>query len=308
MSLESVEELRVFAQIVESGSLAAASRALGMPPNTVGRRIAALEERLGTRLLNRTTRSVSLSEYGRVFIGSAQRILDAVDDAEATLRREREGLTGVVRLGIPSLLAADVVHSLAPLLLANPDLRLEIAVHDRPVNPVSVGLDVLVIGAVLEDSSLVARKLHDLQLVLAASDAYLSRFGEPQTPAELANHRTVHFRRNPPETAWTLTDAAGEQHVVAVNGRFEADDGRALIDAMRAGLGIGSTSQRVLRAHPELRRVLPGFTGVSFPIYAIYPASGQRSARLQAVVSTLAEVVTRDTQGHALHGVTPGRG
>jgi DNA-binding transcriptional LysR family regulator len=292
MQLESLEELRVFAQVVESGSMSGAARVLGLPANTVSRRIASLEERVGVRLLNRTTRSVGLSEHGRALLAPTHQVLESVERAEAALRRDRSGLSGVVRIGVPSVLTGDILPALQPLLQEHPGLRLELSVHDRPVNPVSVGLDVLIMGGVLDDSTLVARKLDQVTLVYAASQGYLAEHGEPRTPADLTAHRTLHFRMNPPQSSWTLTDAQGEQHTVPVSGQLEADDGRALVDALRAGMGIGATSERVLRAHPELRRVLPGYRGFSFPVYAIYPTSGQRSARLQAVVGALERVVT----------------
>jgi len=289
--LESLEELRVFARVVEAGSMSAAGRALGMPANTVSRRIAALEERVGVRLLNRTTRSVSLSEHGRTLLGPAHRILEAAEAAEAALRRDREGLSGLVRVGMPSVLTTDVLTALRPLLLANPGLRLEVAVHDHPVNPVSAGLDVVVMGGALPDSTLVATKLQDVTLVLAASETYLAEFGVPRTPGELAGHRTVDFRTYPPASSWSLSDDRGRECVVPVQPSFEVDDGRALVDAMRAGLGIGSISARVIRRYADLRRVLPGWEGYTFPIFAVYPASGQRSARLRAVVDALQPVV-----------------
>jgi len=292
MRLESVEELRVFATVVEAGSMAGAARSLGLPPNTVSRRIAALEGRLGVRLLNRTTRSVSLSEHGRTFIAPAHRILEAVEAAEAALRREREGLSGRVRIGMPSVLVTDVLAALRPLLAEHPDLRIEATVHDRPVNPVTAGLDVVIVGGALPDSTLIAQKLEDVTLVLAASETYLAEVGAPRVLEDLASHRTVHFRTQPPASSWTLTDREGRQHVVPVKVCFEADDGRALTDAIRAGLGIGATSARVVRGHPELRRVLPDYVGHTFPLFAVYPASGQRSARLRAVVEALKPIVS----------------
>ena len=291
MKLESIEELRVLAQVVESGSMVGASRALGMVPNTISRRIATLEDRVGVRLLNRTTRSVALSEHGRTMIGPIQRILAAVEAAEVVLQRDRSGLSGLVKMGVPSLLTADVLTAIRPLLMEHPELRVEVQVHDRPVNPVSAGLDVVIIGSLLQDSTLVARKLQEVQLVMVASETYLAEVGNPETLEDLVAHRTVHFRRSPPETSWTLTGDQGEHYTVPVEGCLEVDDGRALIDAMRAGLGIGMTSERLLRAHPVLRRVLPGYRGFRFPVYALYPASGERSARLRAVVSTLEEVL-----------------
>lgn len=289
--LESIEELKVFACVVETGSMAEAGRVLGLPANTVGRRIAALEARVGLRLLHRTTRSVSLSEHGRSLLGPVQRVLDSVEAAEGALRRGREGLVGRVRIGMPSLLVADVLTTLRPLLLEHPGLRLEVEVHDRPVNPVAAGLDVAVIGGRLPDSTLVATRLEEVTLVLAASEAYVSTFGEVVEPDALSGHRTVQFRAHPPVSSWSLTSLAGERVVVPVEPGLEVDDGRALLDALRAGLGVGMVSSRVLRGHPELRRLLPAWRGASFPLFAVYPASGQRSARLRAVVEALRPVV-----------------
>jgi len=287
MKLESLEELRVFTQIVESGSLTAAARALGMPPTTISRRLAALEERLGTQLLYRTTRSQSLSETGRALLTSAQRILSEVESAELTLQQETEGLTGIVRISAVSVLTRDIMLALKPLMSKHPGLHIQLKVNDRPVNPVTEGLDVVLMGGQLGDSTLIARKLMDIHLVTTASEDYLREYGAPQTPAELSEHHILRFATEPPQTSWVLTGPDGEEHVVPINGRFEVDTGRTLADALCAGLGIGATSLRVMRTLPELRRVLPDYKLSSFPFYAIYPASRQRSVRVQTVVDTI---------------------
>ncbi len=287
MKLESLEELKIFAQVVESGSLTAAARALSLPATTVGRRLASLEDRLGTKLLHRTTRTQSLSEPGRTLLARCRTILVEVEAAEAALVAEQEGLNGVVRIGVPSVLSRDLLDMLAPLMDQHPGLRLRVSIHDRLVSPVAAGLDVVVMGGRLADSTLIARKLVDVTTVLVASEAYLQRRGIPGSVDDLTGHQTLQFASDPPHTTWVLTDADGQQHVVPVNSRFEANDGRALIDAIDAGLGIGMTSPRVLQGKPRLRRVLPGLVGGTFPVHAIYPASRQRSARLRAVVDTL---------------------
>ncbi|MFT5680920.1 MAG: DNA-binding transcriptional LysR family regulator [Myxococcota bacterium] len=297
MKIESLEELRIFAQIVESGSLTAAARALGLPSNTVSRRLAALEERLDTRLLYRTTRSLSLSETGRILLSRARRILQEVEATETALQGEKEGLSGMVRISVPSLLTADLLASMKALLREHPGLRLQVRVNDKPVNPVAEGLDVVVIGGTLSDSTLIARKLSDIHPVLVASEEYLHRRGHPEKPADLIDHEILLFVRDPPQSHFTLTDSSGHQHTVAVEGRFEADDGRTLMDALAAGIGIGLTSPRIMRVTPSLRRVLPGYSLGSFPIYAIYPASRQRSARLQVVIEALRGVLQDPEQG-----------
>jgi len=285
--LESLEELRVFTQIVESGTLAGAGRSLGMTANTVSRRLAALEQRLGLSLFHRTTRSIAITEAGRTLLGPARTMLDAAALAEAVLDRDQAGLTGTVHIGVPSVLAADALDVLGPLLDANPGLRLDIRLVNRHVNPVAEGLDVLIMGGALVDSTLVARRLTEIALVLAASDRYLEEHGTPTRPEELVEHRMLAFRTATPSTSVTLTDREGAQHVVRVAARVELDDGRALLDAIVAGLGIGAMSRRALRRAPNLQQLLPGHEVSRFPVYAVYPNSGTRSVRVQAVVGAL---------------------
>ena len=216
MKLESLEELRVFVQIVESGSMAAAARALGLPSSTVSRKLGLLEDRLGTQLLNRTTRTLHLSADGRVALARIRRVLDEAEETEAALERSASGLGGVVRIGVPSVLTRDLLNCLAPLLADNPGLRLQVSVHDRPVNPVAEGLDLVVSGGGLEDSTLVARSLGQVRLVLAASTDYLDRRGRPKTPNDLLQHDTSHFRTDPPASSWELYDRKGERHDVPI--------------------------------------------------------------------------------------------
>lgn len=287
MKLESLEELRVFTQIVESGSMAAAARALGIPTSTVSRRLAGLEGRLGQTLLYRTTRSLSVGEAGRALLARARRILDEASAAELALERASEGLAGLVRIGVPSVLARDLLTGLAPALIEHPGLRLQISIHDRPVNPVSEGLDAVIMGGALDDSTLIARKLGEVRLVLAAKRDYLERRGRPKRPADLIDHNTLHFLRDPPVSFWELYDTSGECHQVAIEVTLEANDGRALLDAIRAGIGIGTTSERLLRSSPDLERVLPGFAFHPFPVFAVYPTAGRRSGRLQEIVRVL---------------------
>lgn len=286
MRLERLDELTVFCQVVESGSLTRAGQVLGMPVNTVSRRIAALEQRVGRPLLYRTTRSVSLSEAGRTLLVHARRILAEAHSAEAALASETEGLTGLVRVSVPSVLTGDFFAVMEPLLVANPGLHLQVEVHDTWVNPVEAGLDVVVMGGGMADSTLVARKLLDIRFVCVASHAYRESAPPLQTPDSLAHHRTVHFRQDPPQSTWTLVDETGIEHVVPVQARLEVSDGRAVLDAVRAGLGVALLSTRALR-HPDIVQVLPDHHAGTTPIYAMYPSSGERSARLRAVVERM---------------------
>ena len=290
MKLDSLDELRVFVQIVDSGSLTGAARALKLPPNTVSRRLASLENRLDTRLIHRTTRSMSVSETGRALVVRARRILDEVESAERAILRETEGITGVVRVSVVSVLAVPAtLTAIRELMDRHPGLRVHLQVNDRPVNPVAEGLDVVVIGGRLDDSTLVARKLADVELLLAASEGYLARRGLPTTPQDLLDHDTIHFRTGGPALPWRLVGPQGREHVVSPEGRFEANDGRALFDALRSGLGIGLTSRRMLVTDARLSQVLTDYALPPVPLYAVYPAANKRSARLQAVVEALVD-------------------
>jgi DNA-binding transcriptional LysR family regulator len=157
----------------------------------------------------------------------------------------------VVRLSVPSVLTQDLFRALQPLLDEHPALRLQVEVNDRPVSPVAAGLDVVILGGRWNDSSLIARKLVEVQLVPLASQSYLEAHGTPTTPEQLADHRTLHFKTPAPQTTWTLTDATGGEHTVPVQSRVEVDDGRGLFDALVAGLGVALLSSRVARSAPS---------------------------------------------------------
>lgn len=293
VKLESIDELRVFTQIVESGSLAAAARALGLPTSTISRRLAQLEERAGRPLLYRSTRSLSFAEDGQAFLDGARRILQAVDALEMELETSPDRLAGTVKVGVPSVLAADLLEALSPLLAENLELRVQLVIHDRHVSPVAAGLDLVVVGGALEDSSLVSKRVGAVQLALAARRDYLDQHGRPATPAELTKHHTLHFLTDPPATSWVLVGPDGRSTEVPVAVRLEANDGRALLDAIKTGLGIGTLSPRQLRAHPDLERVLPEHHFRAFPIFVVYPVSGRRSKRLRAVVQALQSALVK---------------
>lgn len=289
--LESLEELRVFTQVVESGSLTAAARALGLPANTVSRRLAALEERIDAKLLNRSTRSQSLTEAGRMFVGRARRILDEVEDAEQLLRREQHELSGTIRISVISAMSVDVLRAVRALMQQHQGLRVQLRTHERVANPIAEGLDVALVGGAIADSALVARKLREVRPVLAASLEYLQARGVPRGPRDLADHDIVGY---PDESQWTLVDRRGTEHPTPIDVRLELDASRTMADALTEGLGIGRIAPRMLRLGGNLQRVLPRFTLRTFPLYAVYPHSGQRSARVKAVVDALEVALAED--------------
>ena len=200
------------------------------------------------------------------------------------------GLMSPIR-PVPSVLSSDLVWALQPLATRHPGLRVALRVRDQLVNPVAEGMDVVIVGGRLPDSSLVARRIGTVSTVVAASADYLERHGEPRTLADLANHHVVQFETDPPQTHWTLVGPDGTETVVPVQPRFEATDGRSVMDGIRAGLGLGRTSPRIMARDASMRRVLPDYAFVPFPIFAVHPPSGSRNPRVQAVVDTLQDVL-----------------
>ena len=296
MTIESIEEIRVFVQVVEAGSIAAASKLLRLPPVTVGRRLSALERRLQRRLLNRSTRSQSLSDAGREFLPYAQQILLGVDQAEQFLDAERGELDGQVRLGVVSALAPDVVAALKPVLADHPGLRVQIRVVDRMVNLSQMGLDLLFIGGALPDSDHVARPLASVVPVLAASAAYLERKGTPTTPEELASHDAIVFMQDPPALAWQLVAPDGSPCTVPLSARIEIDASTTMASALQQGLGVGMITQRFVHNTPGMVQVLPGYTRGTFSLFAIFPHRGRRSRRIQVVVDAVEAEIRRQQQ------------
>ena len=285
--LSSIEELRVFVQVAESGSIAAAGKVLGLPANTVGRRIASLERDVGSRLLNRSTRSLSLSETGRTLLEHARRVLAAVDDAEASVDAQVEGLSGLVRVTVLSAVAEEVLEAIGEIVRTHAELRIQVRVDDRPASPIVAGTDVVIAGGQLPDSGLISRKLFETTVVLAASSTYLEEMGTPESPADLVRHRGLPIVAEPTQHAFTLLDRAGDSTTVPITPRVELDASRTMLDAMEAGLGIGMTSTRALRRRPKLQRVLPDYIVGRFPLHALFPSGGPRSRRLSATVDAL---------------------
>lgn len=286
--IENIEELKVFVQVVDSGSIVGASRALGMPANTVGRRLAALESRLDRTLIYRTTRSQSLSEAGAVLLEQARRILASVQVVDHLLEEERTEIAGLVRISVMSALAHQFFDALRSLLRRHEGLRIEVKVIEQLVDPSAAGADVVITAGRLTDSNLIVRKLIDAHVVLAASREYVAQMGTPQSPEDLKHHHVVPLISDSPTTQWTLRGVDdGRTTSVELRPRVSVDGSRTLIDALSAGLGIAPTSTRVLKRRPDLCRVLPRYELGRFPLHAIYPHSGPRSRRLNATVAAL---------------------
>ncbi len=288
--MDRLELLRAFLAVAEAGSFAAAADRLGLARALVSKRVAALEQRLGARLFARTTRRVGLTSEGADLLPRARRILAEYEAALAELARGRGEPHGRLRLTAPTSFG---IRHLGPVLAefarAHPALAIEIALDDRFVDLVEEGFDLALRIGELPDSSLIARLLAPIRLVLCAAPAYLERHGAPREPADLARHRCLHYRHARAGTRWQLR-REGRRETVSVADHFVADNGDVLAAAAEAGLGILLSPTFIvadaLRAG-RLVRVLADWEVPEFALYAVWPPGGRPPLRVRALVDFL---------------------
>jgi DNA-binding transcriptional LysR family regulator len=289
---DSIQEMAVFARVVGAGSLSAAARELGLSPALVSRRLAALESRLGVRLINRTTRSLHLTDDGATYYEACARVLADIEEADATVSAGRLEPRGTLRVALPASFGLQHIAPLIPRFAErHPQIQLAMSLSDRTVNLIEEGFDLAVRIAHLEDSSLTARKLAPNRRVVCASPAYLARHGTPRTPDELARHNcltTSEFAMN-----WDYKGPDGKAGSVRVTGRYACDSWEVLREWARAGLGIALKSTwdvHRLLADGSLVEVCPGYTfHTDVAIYAVYPSRRFLPAKTRVFIEFLAE-------------------
>lgn len=285
-------DLLIFAHVAELGSFSRAADRLGLPKSTVSRRLAALEQRMGERLLLRTTRRQTLTEVGVQLLEHARQVvaeLDAVD----VLREQRQAApSGRLRVSMPGDFANMVlVDSLAAFLALHPAITLELDLSPRRVDLLGEGFDVVVrMGDLPDDALLVASKLAVFTHGLYASPGYLAEHGDPQTPVDLAGHSAVRLLRGNGElAAWTLTQ--GDENWCGVpTGRASANSPEMLIRLARAGAGIAAVPDHFAAADVRagaLRRVLPGWSLPTSVAWAVYPGRKLMPPKTRAFVDML---------------------
>jgi DNA-binding transcriptional LysR family regulator len=230
--------MRVFVRIADAGNLSAAGRQLGLSLTSVSRQLMALEEALGTTLVERTTRHLALTESGRLYYERATQILEDVAEAERGLTTQTGVASGRLHVSAPALLGRLRLAPLLPGFLADqPRVSIDLTLVDRPVRLAEEGLDVALRIGPLEDSGLIVRKLDDIQLVVCAAPDYLRRRGEPATPDDLAEQDCLAFSDVPGVAEWSFQDGAMRRSL-RVPTRLCANDLDALVSAAVAGAGL----------------------------------------------------------------------
>jgi DNA-binding transcriptional LysR family regulator len=287
-----LDDLALFARVVEAGSFSGAARDLGLSKSAVSKRLARLEERLGVRLLHRTTRRLSLSEAGRTLYDHARQAVAAAQAGEEAVARLQERPRGVLTVNAPvSFGSLHLAPVISRFLNRYPEVSVDMTVDDRVLDLVESGFDVAVRIAELPESSLIARRLAPARHVVCAAPAYLERFGEPRDPADLAHHNclTYAYSRQGPE--WPF-DGPGGPETVRVGGNLQVNHGDGLRAAAVAGLGVALLPTFIvgddLRAG-RLQPLLPAYRTRELSIYAVYPERRHLPAKVRAFVDFLVE-------------------
>lgn len=297
MSLESLLELKTFVQVVDAQGFTGAAQVLGTTTNAVSRHVARLEERLGVRLLSRTTRRVASTEEGRRLYEHASRILRLAEEAEVAVRRTAETLDGTIRVAIRSTTMQNgFVDELVLLLKANPALRVQLIVSDRAMDLAAEAIDVAVRVGDLEDSAYRVHFLGQVQFVPAAAPSYFDGRPAPVSPVDLLEHECIRALLRRPQTTWRLVGPGGQVAEAPISGRFECGDVRAQADAIYAGLGIGLRPSGEVAAAISagtLVRVLPEWCLEPLSVHALLSPQRSRNAKVEAIIDLLQSAIER---------------
>ena len=294
--MENLSDIAVFVQVVDSGSFTSAAERLELSKSVISKYVTRLEDRLGARLLNRTTRRLSLTEAGRILYSRSQRGLEEIEAAEMEVSRLQQAPRGKLRFNTP--MSFGILH-IAPALRdfqqAYPDVSIDMNLEDRQVDLVEEGYDLAIRIAELPDSSLVARRLGPCRHVICAAPEYLEKFGTPRTPDELKNHNTLTYGYHDTPREWRLLASDGRYLTVTVNSNMHMNNSLALREAVLQGAGIVLTPTFIvgpdIRAG-RLRSLLPNYRMLELSIYAVYPQRQHLSPKVRAFVEFMSNRIT----------------
>ena len=283
-------QIATFVEVVARGSLSAAARAEGIAPAMIGRRLDALEARLGVKLLQRTTRKLVLTDEGTAFLEDCQRILSELEDAESAVAARSAKASGHLLVSAPAGFGRQHVAPLLPSFVAeHREVSVNLNLNDRLVDVVGEGIDVAIRIATLSDSSLVGVKLADNERVLVATPAYLKRHGTPRTLDDLSRHNCLAISSEGSQRGWTFRDN-GKTVTLKVPGNMVCNDGAVLHDWALAGKGIAWRSMWEVHAEIEagkLKTVLDQYSAPGSDIYAVFAQRRHLPLRIRAFVDFL---------------------
>jgi len=291
--MDTLTAMKVFCSVVENDSLAGASRTLNVSPSVVSKQLSGLEDRLGVRLLNRTTRRVSLTEVGSAYYERCKRILADVDEAEIAVSQAHSAPRGLLKLTAPTTFAhRHVAPHLPEFLDRYPEVEVQLLVNDRVVDLVDEGIDLAIRIAQLKDSSLIARKLAVNHRMLVASPDYLNKWGQPATPDQLSDHSLITYAPGNPINDWHFM-IDNQQKILRAKGTLAMNNGDSVLQTVLAGGGLAMLAAFMAGEHVKsgkLVTLLEEYVREDVPIYAVYPSGRHLSPKVRAFVDFLVDL------------------
>ncbi len=302
--MTNLSEHQTFVGVVDAGSFSAAARALGVSKSHVSKQIGRLEERLGARLLQRTTRRVALTEVGQAFYERCARILDDLQEAELAVSRMQTTPTGTLRVTAPFSFGLEyVAPAVTDFLSAHSKLSVDLDYADRYVDIIGEGYDLAVRIGRLRDSTLIARKLAPMVPFVCGSPDYFARHGVPRTPEDLRQHACLLYTLQAGGSSWTFESPEGDEVSIRVEGRVQSNNGDALLSAARAGLGLAVLPDFIVYRdirEGRLQIALPEWINRSSAIWLIYPHNRHLSAKVRLFVDFMLSRVATNPHDFAL--------
>jgi len=289
--MDNHSEMAVFVRVAEAGGFSAAARALGLTPSAVSKLIGRLEDRLGARLLNRTTRRVGLTEEGHAFLQRATPILEAIADAERAVTELHGEPRGLLKVNASTAFGQNHIEPLIPGFLARyPEIKVQLTVTETFVNLVEEEVDVAIRVGHLADSSLIARRLGQARRMIVGTPAYLKKHGVPKTPDDLKHHNCLRLITGTSFNRWEFEGPAGPRAIDA-GGNFETNNATTLHRAALAGLGLIRAANFVVGADVKAGRLVQLLADyespTATPVNAVYPHNRHLSPKVRAFVDML---------------------
>ena len=286
-------DMMAFVRAVELGGFSVAAREMGLTPSAISKLVTRLEDRLGVRLLNRTTRRLALTPEGEAYFHRSQRILSDIDEAENEVARFRAQPKGLLRINVGTAFG---MHQLAPalpdFLARHPEMQVELTLTDRVVDLIEEGADLGIRLGTLVDSSLVARRICEVERVVCAAPSYLARHGTPRKAEDLLAHNCLSMTHAPALRRWPFAARDGVKHV-EVSGNASASSAEALLQLAILGLGVIRLSDVIVGEALRDGRLVALLEDIHHrepvPLHAVYPQGRHRSPRVAAMVDFLVE-------------------
>jgi DNA-binding transcriptional LysR family regulator len=309
--MDRFQALSTFTRVVEQGSFARAAERMGVSTSAVSRAVSELEAHLGVRLLNRTTRRLSLTESGQAFLERAVQLVADLEEAEAAVSAGALVPRGTLRMTCAITFGERyVAPAIAEFASRHPEMRFDVELSDRTVDLVDEGFDLAIRIGAPGGAALIARRIGATQLLCCAAPAYLAAHGTPKVPEDLARHRCLSYAYLAMRDVWRFRDAEGRERSVRIGGPVHANNGRFLASIAATGAGIALEPDFIVGDDVAAGRLVPllaAFAPPSSPIYAVYPSRRHLSAKVRTFVDFITERFAREAPwSHGTAKARPG--